>query len=448
MSTTSAPTTNPYLQGNYGPVAEEVTAHDLAVSGRLPAELDGLLLRNGPNPYGPVEANHHWFLGDGMLHGIRLRDGRAEWYRNRWVRTEVLAEHSPMAAAGAVAGRTTMAGKAAVNVIRHARRTLALGEVGLPWLIGDDLETLGEHDFGGAVDSNVTAHPKIDPVTGETVFFGYGFEDQMHYHVADASGSIVHSTAIAVRPSMMHDVGVTATRTVLMDLPVLFSFDALTAGRAMPFAWDAGAGARLGVLPRRGTDADVTWIDLDPCYVFHVVNAHDEGPRIVMDVVRYPKMFDTDLLGPAEPQLGSLVRWVIDPDAGRIESSVMDDRPSEFPRVDPRVETLPHRLSYRVGLRSGGFDGEVVVQRDHTTGAERIHAFGPGRVPGEAVVVPAAGAPEGSGWVLTVVYDAATDRSDVVVLSEADVDGDPVATVHLPVRVPFGFHGNWIPTAP
>ena len=78
--------TSNWLTGNFGPVTEEVTAVDLAVTGTIPDGLDGRYLRNGPNPRGEVDpASYHWFTGDGMVHGVRLRDGRAEWYRNRWV---------------------------------------------------------------------------------------------------------------------------------------------------------------------------------------------------------------------------------------------------------------------------------------------------------------------------------------------------------------------------
>jgi carotenoid cleavage dioxygenase len=341
-----------------------------------------------------------------------------------------------------------MPGQASVNVVGHAGRILALGEVGLPWRLGTELETVEEYTFGGALDTNMTAHPKLDPVTGEMVFFGYDFGDHAHYHVADASGRLVHSADITVRPSMMHDFGVTATRSIFMDLPVLFSLDAISAGRMMPFAWDGEAGARLGVLPRHGADADVVWIDIEPCYVFHVVNAHDDGDLVVMDVIRYPAMFQTDLLGPDEPQQGSLVRWVIDPAARTVSSTVLDDRPSEFPRVDPRRETLPHRYSYRVGLFGGSsaLDAHAIVKWDHHDDTERRHDFGPTRLPGEGIVVPAGpDAAEGDGWIMTVVYDTESGLSDVVVLDAAHVEADPVATVGLPVRVPFGFHGNWIP---
>lgn len=448
MSDTAAPT-NPYLQGNFAPVATETTATDLPVTGSLPDALDGLLLRDGPNPAGTPAANHHWFLGDGMIHGVRLRGGRAEWYRNRWVRTEQLGAATSMAAAPTSAVRTTISGTGGVNVVGHAGRILALGEVGLPWRLDAELATVGEEDFAAALGTSVTAHPKFDPVTGEMVFFGYDFGPvNLRYHVADRSGALVHSVEIDTpRPTMMHDFGVTATRVVFMDLPVVFDLEVILAGRQMPFRWDADAGARLGVMPRRGHSDDVVWIEIDPCYVFHPFNAYDDGDRVVMDVIRYPKMFATDLLGPNEPNLGSVWRWVIDPTAGRVEAAALDDRGQEFPRVAPGSETRPYRYGYSVSSRaaSGLFEFNEVRKRDFRDGSESAYHPGAGRHPGEAVFVadPDASA-EDDGWLLSVIYDAATDRSDVVVLDARDLEAGPVATVALPVRVPYGFHGNWL----
>jgi carotenoid cleavage dioxygenase len=452
MSATDT-TTNPYLIGNFGPVSEEVTAHALDVTGVVPAALDGMLLRNGPNPVGATGPNHHWFLGDGMIHGVRLRGGRAEWYRNRWVRTERLAANSSFTAAPLAPVRDT-GGAGAVNVIGHAGRILALGEVGLPWEIDDVLDTVGEYSFGDRLSTNMTAHPKIDPVSGEMVFFGYDFGPTfLRYHVADAAGSLVRSEEIATAGStMMHDFGVTQSRVVFMDLPVVFDLDVFGDGGEMPFRWSEDHGARLGVMPRDGRSEDVIWVEIDPCYVFHPLNSHDEvgtdgtaTGRIVMQVVRYPKMFATSLIGPYEPGLGSLVEWVIDPGEGTVRSTVLDDRPQEFPRVSPLVETLPNRYGYAVQLTGRGFESGGILKHDLRERTVTEFSPGAGRSAGEAVFVPdPEGEAEDDGWLLAPVYDASTDRSDVVVLDARDLT--LVATVHLPVRVPFGFHGNWIPS--
>ena len=179
-------------------------------------------------------------------------------------------------------------------MVRHARRILALCEAGLPWEVDGQLETLGAFDFGGRLAGPMTAHPKVDAVTGEMILFGYGWAPPfLRYHVADRHGTLRHSVEIAVKgPTMMHDFAVTATRTVLLDLPVVFDV-ALADRTGVPYRFDAGYGARIGILPRFGVSAEVRWIEIDPCYVFHTLNAYDDGPdRVVLELARYPSMFD------------------------------------------------------------------------------------------------------------------------------------------------------------
>lgn len=444
MSTTER-TTNPYLQGNYAPVDEEVTATDLEVSGALPPELDGTLLRDGPNPGGPRPPTHHWFLGDGMIHGIRLEGGRASWYRNRWVRTPAIEAERGLPAAPRAARDDTVGGSGAVNVIGHAGRILALGEVGLPYRMSAELDTIEQYDFGGRLTTNMTAHPHIDAETGEMFFFGYDFgPTNLRYHVAGADGTLLRTEVIDTpAPTMMHDFGVTATRIVFMDLPVTFSLERLGSG-GMPFAWDEGYGARLGIMPRTGGNADVTWVEIEPCYVFHVLNAFDDDERVVLDVLRYPRMFASSTIGPDEPELATLHRWTVDPTTGEVDERQLDDRTAEFPRLDERLAGRPYRYGYATEIAGGdAIDSAGLLRYDLDRGEVAHHDVGAGRMAGEPVFVPT-GPGEDEGWILAVVYDRSTDRSDVIVIDAADFTGAPVATVHLPVRVPFGFHGNWI----
>jgi carotenoid cleavage dioxygenase len=440
--------TNPYLTGNYAPVTEETTAVDLEVSGTLPEALEGLLLRDGPNPYGPVDAaSHHWFRGDGMVHGLRIAGGRAAWYRNRWVRTPDLAARGPFPAPPPSPLNATIGGSGAVNVLAHAGRILACGEVGLPYELTPELDTVGQCDFDGTIGTNITAHPKVDPVTGEMLAFGYDFGPvNLRYHRIGADGRTVQTEVIDTPgPTMMHDFGVTATRVVFMDLPVVLDLTLL--GKSMPFRWDPSYGARLGVMPRDGGNADVRWIEIPPCYVFHPLNAHDDGDRIVMDVVRHETMFATSAIGPREATPPTLDRWVIDPVAGTVTETRLDDRPQEFPRIDERLTGRAHRYGYAVELAGGdAFDTAGIVKQDVVSGTSSVHDVGTGRLASEAVFVPASpDAAEDEGWLLAPVYDRATDRSDVVVVDAQDVTAPPVATVHLPVRIPFGFHGSWVP---
>jgi carotenoid cleavage dioxygenase len=422
--------------GNYAPVADELTEYALPVDGAIPPELDGWYLRNGPNPR---QATAHWFTGDGMIHGVRVEDGEAKWYRNRWVRTDSFIEDFPLY--GPDGSRNLRAAKANTHVVNHAGKTLALVESSLPYEISNDLETIGAYDFGGKLVDSMTAHPKICPTTGELHFFGYGniFEPHVTYHRADANGELVINRPLDVKAlTMMHDFALTAQHVIFMDLPIVFNLDVAMKGEGdVPYRWDDGYGARLGVMRRDDPFGEVRWFEIDPCYVFHVANAHDsvDGKSIVLQAVRYPELWRNDGGFDAD---GVLWSWTIDLAAGTVSERQLDDRNIEFPRIDDRLAGLPARYSVSVG-------DHAWVRHDLTTGEAVEHDLGTGG-PGEAVFVPSGSgsADETNGFYLGYVYDPTRDGSDLVVLDASDFAGKPVATIHLPQRVPYGFHGNWI----
>jgi carotenoid cleavage dioxygenase-like enzyme len=239
-----------FQQGNYAPVADELTEFDLPVEGAIPAELDGWYLRNGPNPR---QATAHWFTGDGMIHGVRIQGGRAAWYRNRWVRTESFDNGLPLYNADGT--RNLRASHANTHVVNHAGKTLALVESSLPYQISNDLHTLGAYDFGGKLVDSMTAHPKICPTSGELHFFGYGniFTPHVTYHRADANGELTINRPLDVPAlTMMHDFALTAEHVVFMDLPIVFNLDvAIKDDGDMPYRWDDNYGAARCAAPRR-----------------------------------------------------------------------------------------------------------------------------------------------------------------------------------------------------
>ncbi len=430
--TETADTIIPFFTGNYAPVADELTAFDLPAQGSIPPELNGWYLRNGPNPR---EATGHWFTGDGMVHGVRLENGRAAWYRNRWVRTESFEHPFPLYNADGT--RNLHASVANTHVIRHAGKTLALVESSLPYRITNELETLGAYDFDGKLADSMTAHPKICPTTGELHFFGYGsiFTPHVTYHRADASGELTVNRGVEVPAlTMMHDFALTAEHVIFMDLPIVFNLDiALRGKRDMPYRWDDDYGARLGVMRRDDPFGAIRWFEINPCYVFHVANAFDDDNCVVLQAVRYPELWRHN--GGFEVD-GVLWRWRIDLGTGTVEESQLDDRSVEFPRIDDRLAGLPARYSITVG------DGNL-IQYDLETGAAQEHRFD--GEPGEAVFVPSTSSTdERAGWYLAYVYDPVREGSDLVILDASDISGEPVARVRLPQRVPHGFHGNWI----
>lgn len=439
-----------HLAGHLAPVPDEISATDLPVEGAIPPELTGRYLRNGPNPL-PGEPASHWFTGHGMLHGVRLRGGRAEWYRNRWVRTKAL-EGRPMITDK---GIDISVGVANTHVVAHAGRIMALVESSLPHLVTEELDTLGTCDFDGRLTTAMTAHPKTDPVTGELHFFGYGVMPPfVTYHRLSAAGELVTSAEIAVPgPTMVHDFAITDRHAVFLDLPMVFSIDRLAQG--MPFAWEESYGARIGVMPLE-RPGEVRWFDVDPAYVFHVGNAHtDDAGRVVLDAARYSAadavaMWDGLGSDPAGLTSGAaatgyarLHRWTLDPATGAATETPLHDRGLEFPTVDDARVGRAARYRYAV---AGASDAIVKIDLD---GPTVEHVLDADTVAGEAVFVPSGRADraEDDGWLLTITTRRDGGASRLLVLDATDVGGAPVAAVTLPRGVPAGFHGSWIDDA-
>jgi carotenoid cleavage dioxygenase len=455
--------TEPFLSGNFAPVLDELDADALPVTGRIPDALQGTYLRNGSNPAFPPLGRYHWFDGDGMIHGLSLEGGTAR-YRNRWVRTLGLEEER--AAGRALFGGinnfvlpdgelfTKMGGpfKNAANthVIEHAGKVLALWEGGFPHELTRDLDTVGLWDFCGALVGPMTAHPKIDPVTGEMLFFGYSqFPPYLRFHVADAQGTITRSDDIDLPAGVMiHDFAVTDEHALFLDAPAVFNLEAVMNGEPA-IGWKPENGCRIGVLPRAGTIDDLRWYEVEPCFVFHFMNAHADGDRITIDAARHARLNMPGDIVDGNAAAPVLARFTVDTATGTARCEQLDDRPIEFPRVDDRRAGLANRYGY---CPSGPLDGgdspvfDRVLRYDLATGACEEHRFGPGRSVGEAVfAADPDGTAEDDGWLLAFVHDANEDRSDFVVLDARDLTADPVAIVHLPRRVPHGFHGSWLP---
>lgn len=441
----------PYLDGNYGPVREEVTAFDLPVIGEIPEELEGRFLRNGPNPIDDVDpSTHHWFLGDGMVHGVRLRGGKAEWYRNRYVGSERVNEKlgrtSPRPVADGIGPNT--------NVIGHAGRTYAIVEAGTkPVELDYELETIGTNGFCDSLPNGYTAHPKYDPLTGEMHAINYSprvLMDKLEYVVVGPEGTTTKSLTItAPTMPMVHDMGLTQTYAIVMDLPVAVDIELAFGGTPFPLRWFDDYDARIGLLPRTADDeSEIVWCSIDPCYAFHPLNSYDlDDGRVVVDICTYDRLFDIDRNGPFRDALPVLERWTIDPVARKVLREVIDERHQEFPRVAGSVLNQPHRFGYTTALGddSAAWAFGDTIKHDVVAGTNERHDHGPGRGAGEPVFIGrAGGTDEDDGWIITTVYDKTTDRSDVVILDAGDIAGAEVARIQLPVRIPHGFHGNWV----
>jgi carotenoid cleavage dioxygenase-like enzyme len=440
---------NKFLTGNFAPVKEELTSFDLAVTGVIPKQLEGRLLRIGPNPIAPDPKNHHWFLGNGMVHGLRLRDGKALWYRNRYVVDDQVAEVKGLPAVEGPERQDLLgSGVANTNVIHHAGQTLAIVEAGnLPVELNYELETIRRTDFGGTLPAGLSAHPHLDPDTGELHTAVYSpMWQAIQYVVVGVDGRVRKTVDVPVPGSpMVHDCMITKNYFVLLDLPVILDPEVIEAGFSLPYKWHPEYGARVGLLPREGTAEDVTWHEVDPCYVFHPMNGfEDSDGRVVLDVIRHTEMFASDMQGPSDGT-STLDRWLIDPKGGPVKESRLDDQGQEFPRIDERRTGKPYRFGYTAGLGDNVSLGGL-KKHDFKNGTASLHQAGEDRVFFEPVFVPESSeAGEDEGWIMAYAYDKATNKSDVVIIHAQDFSASPVATIHLPQRVPFGFHGNWVP---
>jgi carotenoid cleavage dioxygenase len=321
-----------------------------------------------------------------------------------------------------------------------------------------ELETVGVHDFGGKLTSAMTAHPKVDPSTGELHFFSYSpAPPYLVHHVADSTGALVGSTVIdGVGPSLMHDFAITREHAVFICSPVVFD---RAEQSGIPYRWHDDVPLRIGVVPRN-EQAKVTWFEVDrQAAILHVANSYvDDKGRVVLECPRFDRAaWETSWkwwIGapgyPDTPTIGSTFhRWILDPATGKATEEQLDDLVTEFPAINDEHTGRPNRYSYAIGFPGAGLTGHHTVKFDSRTGRRQLFAHGLGRMPGEAVFAPADGATaEDHGYLLTIVSDVLTDTSQLLVLDAYDLAKRPIAAIDLPHRVPAGIHGHWIPETP
>ncbi len=470
MPGTLAPEANPYLSGPFAPQSQELTAHDLAViEGEIPRELRGMFVRNGANPRFAPRGRYHWFDGDGMIHGVHLENGRAT-YANRYVRTRDLAEEE-RAGTGLWGGimdpippeRADRPDKDTANtdLVWHNGRLLATW-----WLGGEpvevaapSLETVGPYSYEGRLTCGLASHPKVDPRTGELIFIDYSpySAPYLTYGVAAADGSSVKTSPIELPgPRLLHDTAITEHYTILLDFPMLWEIDRLKSGKRR-VGFDTALPSRFGIVPRHGSNADVRWFETPPCYCYHTINAYEDGDAIVLTACRIenplPRTRESDGKIPRLFFLELhpfLTRWRFDLKTGAVSEERLDDRPSEFPRMNNQRLGQRTSISYNPSIAESSellFDG--VIKYDVDRGTSEAHRWGDGRFGGEVVFAPridgdAPGSAEDDGWLLTFVHDSTNDAAELVILDARNVAGKPAARLHIPQRVPIGFHAWWI----
>ena len=459
---------NPYLLGVFAPVREELTADDLEVIGEIPRDLNGVYLRNGPNRQFAADGRYHMFDGDGMIHAMHFENGRAR-YRNRYVRTKAFHRESAEGRAlwtgvmenpkGNPFGNSHDLGlkdSANTDVVFHRGKVLATWYLcGTPYAVDPlSLETIGAETFLGTLTGDMMAHPKVDEATGELFWFDYGPQPPyLRYGVVGPQGTVAHVTDVELPgPRLPHDMAITANYAILMDLPLIQDQVARAAGKYRIF-FERDLPSRFGILSRYGSGSAIRWFEAKPCYIYHVVNAWEEGDEVVLDVCRVKNpQHQATFASPLAQMLAymrldaHLYRYRFDLATGRTSEGRLDDDNIEFPSVDSRVVSRPHRYSYVMHLAPEEtllFDG--LARFDSATGEKQEHFFGPGRWGAEAPFAPRDGSTgETDGYVVSFVNDEREDRAEVAVFDAQDIAAGPVARVLLPQRVPSGFHACWV----
>ena len=454
-----------FLTGVHAPVGDELDV-ELEIEGELPRGLRGRYLRNGPNPAFTPKGRYHLFDGDGMLHALDFEEGRVR-YRNRWVKSAGLAVERRLG--HAVYGGLTdlnppdpsifledeprLKNPGNTNVIRHAGRTLALWEGGQPTVMTDDLETVGLDDFAGALVGPMTAHPRIDPVDGKLLFFGYSpFPPYLRYHEVDAQGKLVRTVELDLpNPVMIHDFLVTREHVVFFDSPAVFDFRGF-AETGTVIKWRPEAGTRIGVMPRDGDADDMRWLEIPTAYVFHFLNAWTEGDTVRVFGTPAPWLgldFENDAPPEGLDVNTYMHEWTVDLATESISLRRMSQLPGEFGKVADAVAGVPHRYGYMSSFSTGECDGgyfDGFTQLDLERGTETTWSE-PGKVFGEVAFAPDvedASGDERAGWIVGYVHAADGSSSEFLVTDARDVAAGPIARIALPRRVPFGFHGNWM----
>jgi carotenoid cleavage dioxygenase len=471
-STLPADDSHPYRTGAWRPQVREWDAEPVVVQGEVPTDLDGTYLRNTENPVHPALSAYHPFDGDAMLHMIEFRDGRAA-YRNRFVRTDgflaeadegqalwsgvlELPDDAPRTDGWGIRGR--MKDASSTDVVVHRGEALTSF-----YFCGDlyrtDLSTgatLGKQDWNGAApDWGISAHTKVDPATGELLFFSYSKEaPHLRYGSVDAEGHLQVLVDVPLPGARLpHDIAFTEHHVILNDFPLYWREDLVEAGLHVP-KFHRDLPSRFAVLRRDGT-GPIRWFEADPTFVLHFVNAYEDGDQIVMDgfFQGCPQPSAKGAASLEEAAFRSICldglqtvlhRWRFDLTTGATTEEHLSDRFTEFGMMPLGLQTRPHRYVYAATGEEGRFLFDGLVKHDVVTGREETITFGPGVYGSETVVVPRPLATdEDDAYLVTFTTDVARDESCCVVYAASDLAGGPLCTLRLPERISSGTHATW-----
>lgn len=456
---------NPYLEGIYAPVYEELTQTNLEVVGEIPRDLNGMFVQNGSNPRFEPKAGHSWFDGDGMVHGIELGDGKAT-FRNRWIETAGLAEdieagHAVYSGSLAKPGL----GKRHKNVantdlVFHSGRFLALWwEGGEPYELSlPDLRTKGTFNYNNTLKGGLTSHAKIDPKTGELFFISWGPKPPyLQVGVANDQGRITRQTIVPLDgPRVQHDMAISDRFICVFDFPLMMDFKR-PGQETLGFVLDDDKPARFALVDRKDESTPIRWFEVKSCFMWHLACAWDEGDEFVLvgarldgatRVTKDGKIRDDLPLVDGEHRFDSHpYMWRLNVKTGAVSEKQMGDAFVEFPRVNDANICSGARYSYmaEIDITQPTLKASGLIKYDLGNGASENIRFPAGHFGYEASFAPRVGATdEDDGYVVGFVTNETDMTSEFwVTPSKAFTDG-PLARIKLPQKVPPKFHGRWL----
>ncbi len=474
----------PSFTGFNTPSRIEADIADLVHTGEIPRELSGAFYRVQPDPqFPPRLGDDIAFNGDGMITRFHFHDGQCD-FRQRWAKTDKWKLENEAGKALFGAYRNPLTDDESVKgQIRSTANTNAFIFGGKLWAMKEDspslvmdpatMETFGFEKFGGKMTGETfTAHPKIDPKTGNMVAIGYAASglctDDVTYMEISPSGELIREVWFKVPYyCMMHDFGVTEDYLVLHIVPSIGSWERLEQGKPH-FGFDTTMPVYLGVIPRRDevSAGDIRWFKRDNCFASHVMNAWQDGTKIHFDIPEaknnmfpfFPDVHGAPFNG--MEAMSYLTRWTVDlaSNSDEFESvTKLTETAGEFPRIDDRFTGLPYRYGWMLemdykrpvelkGGSAGGLLMNCLCLIDHQTGKEQHWWCGPVSSLQEPCFIPrSADAPEGDGWIVQVCNRLEEHRSDLLLFDALDIEKGPIATIQVPIRLRFGLHGNFAP---
>jgi carotenoid cleavage dioxygenase len=456
----------PYLQGNYAPIDEErdFDVPDLHIEGEIPTNLVGAFMRNGANTvYEPI---HYVYPldGDGMIHALYFDQGRVH-YRNRWVQTSHLKTERkfnrtiygspgklvpvPQDVLDAGGEPSPLKNTSNTSVLQHGGKLYSLWEGGFPHLMTPGLDTVGLYDYDGYLKPGdaLTAHPKVCPDTGELITCTQRW-DQPYFtlQIIDKQGKPVRAIEVPMpRKAIIHDLQLCGDYVVIFYPPAYHDLNKALKGED-PFLWEPQTPAKIIAIPRNG--GDILWFETPAFFSWHFCNGFERDGKLIIDYVWMEKIpFAKNMNSGLEKQTRNMHRMTLDLKTKSVTDHKVGDIYCEFSRADERLCGKPYQYGFATASNRQWADAHgynCTLRYTMETGEHQLWEYGKDANAGEPVHVPNPDSDrEEDGYVMCYVYNPGEDPF-ISVLSAGNISAGPIAKIHIPGRVPNGFHANWM----